>query len=100
MRPRVNLEKRGDEWVVFLRSGCVVFGSPCYAKAVGVHDYLTERANQQRHPSWRRFCTCRDSAVSSCIWSPCRQAPPGWRRVTGEWHEYRPSKRRTRTPVE
>mgnify|MGYP001588522288 CR=1 FL=1 len=45
MRPLVRpLTRHGKEWQVVLRSGRVEYSSTCYAKAVGVHDYLEMRA--------------------------------------------------------
>ena len=46
-RPRMNLEKRGNSWVVFLRSGYVAYSSTCYAKSVGIFDFLTERSTRR-----------------------------------------------------
>jgi hypothetical protein len=43
MRPLVSLEKQGKEWVVVTRSNRRIYASTCYAKAVGVHEYLEQR---------------------------------------------------------
>lgn len=47
MRRRVNIEKRGKEWTVFLRSGRVVYASTNYAKSIGVVEYLESRVAEQ-----------------------------------------------------
>lgn len=47
MRRRVNIEKRGKEWTVFLRSDRAVYASVTYAKAIGVFEYLESRVAEQ-----------------------------------------------------
>lgn len=45
MRPLLRpLTRFGKEYRVVLRSGRIEYRSTCYAKAVGVHDYLEARA--------------------------------------------------------
>lgn len=41
------LARVGKEYRVVLRSGRIEYRSTCYAKAVGVHDYLEARAAKQ-----------------------------------------------------
>jgi hypothetical protein len=47
-KPRFRLEKRGDHWCVVARISGLVYSSLCYAKAVGVFEFLEQR-RVERH---------------------------------------------------
>lgn len=47
MKPLVRLTKRGKTWAVVMRSNRAVFSSSCYAKVVGVFEYLESRRKEQ-----------------------------------------------------
>lgn len=45
-RPLIRLEKRAGAWAVVMRSGRAAYSSGCYAKAVGVFEYLDRRRKE------------------------------------------------------
>lgn len=43
-KPMFRLEKRGEHWCVVARISGLLYSSPSYPKAVGVLEYLEQRA--------------------------------------------------------